>query len=323
MALRTIAALLVEPTSLFEYAIAHEVFGLDRTADGVPAFEFRACAPRRGPIALKGTAPGMTITPSHDLGGLVGADLVIVSPTIPLEDTPYPQEIIDALRAAHAAGSILMSFCSGAFVLAEAGLLDGRRATTHWMYESLLAERHPQVTVEVNELYTDAGQVITSAGTAAGIDAALHLVRRELGPAIATRIARRMVVPPHRDGGQRQFVDLPIPECRGDSLSDLLTELVGELDQEHSTASLARRAMMSERTFARRFQAETGTTALQWLIRQRVLAAQRLLEDSDLSIDQVADRVGFNSPVVLREHFRKLVGLAPSAYRQRFSATPV
>ena len=183
-----------------------------------------------------------------------------------------------------------------------------------------MQQRYPTARLEPNALFVEDGAIITSAGTAAGIDACLHLVRRELGTAIATKIARRMVVPPQRDGGQQQFVDLPIPVCTTDNLTPLLTWVVEHLDQQHTASSLARRAMMSDRTFARRFVAETGTTPHQWVTQQRILAARSLLEESDLGVEQIATRVGFNSAVVLREHFRRGLGLAPQAYRQRFGA---
>jgi transcriptional regulator GlxA family with amidase domain len=212
----------------------------------------------------------------------------------------------------------LLSLCTGSFILGAAGLLDGRRCTTHWKYAEQMQQRYPTAKLEPNALFVDDGTIITSAGTAAGIDACLHLVRRELGTAIATKIARRMVVPPQRDGGQQQFVELPIPVCMTDSLTPVLTWVVEHLDQQHTASSLARRAMMSDRTFARRFVAETGTTPHQWVTQQRILAARSLLEESDLGVEQIAARVGFNSAVVLREHFRRGVGLAPQAYRLRF-----
>jgi transcriptional regulator GlxA family with amidase domain len=231
--------------------------------------------------------------------------------------------VLAALRTAHEGGSILLSLCSGAFLLAAAGLLDGRRCTTHWMYADDLRRRFPATTVDPSVLYVDSGDIITSAGTAAGVDACLHLVRRELGAAVANAIARRMVMPPQRDGGQQQFVATPVPECTSDGFAELLDWVVGNLDQDHSIASLATRAAMSERTFARRFTAETGTTPHKWVTLQRVLAARHLLEESDLSVEQVAQRTGFNSAVVLRDQFRREVGLAPSVYRQRFGPIAV
>ena len=188
------------------------------------------------------------------------------------------------------------------------------------MYADDLRRLHPEAHIDPRALYVDDGDLITSAGTAAGIDACLHLVRRELGTAVATKIARRMVVPPQRDGGQQQFVEMPIPECTADSLAPLLTWVLEHLAEPHSASSMARRALMSDRTFARRFAAETGTTPHKWLTRQRILAARALLEESGLGVEQIATRVGFNSAVVMREHFRREIGLAPVDYRRRFVA---
>ncbi|GMA19475.1 hypothetical protein GCM10025862_14960 [Arsenicicoccus piscis] len=219
MTLTTVGLLATEPVSLFEFSVVAEIFGIDRTDDGCPPFEFRVCAadPSR-PLATKTTAPGLTITATHDLTGLAGCDLVVLGAS-PIEPDgspirPVPAEITDALLACADAGATLLSVCTGAFLLASTGLLDGRTCATHWMYADELGRRHPHVIVDADSLYVDEGRLITSAGTAAGIDACLHLVRRELGTAVATRIARRMVVPPHRDGGQQQYVDRPVPTPR-------------------------------------------------------------------------------------------------------------
>jgi AraC family transcriptional regulator, transcriptional activator FtrA len=316
MPLHKVSVVLVEPVAMFEFGVAVEVFGLDRSDDGIPNFDFRVCAGEPGvPMETKNLS-SFTVAASHGLDVVPDSDLVVLAPTMPRPE--YPTEILDALRAAYDNGATLLTLCSGSFILGAAGLLDGRRCTTHWMYADAMAERFPAATVDPRVLYVDDGQIITSAGTAAGIDACLHLVRRELGTAIATKIARRMVVPPQRDGGQQQFVDIPIPECRSDSLGGLLSWVLQHLDTEHSASSLAARAMMSERTFARRFVAETGATPHKWLTQQRVLAARSLLEESDLSVEQIASRVGFNSAVVLREHFRRTIGVSPSDYRRRF-----
>ncbi|QQS02273.1 MAG: helix-turn-helix domain-containing protein [Austwickia sp.] len=316
--LRTVAALALEPLSLFEFAIGAEVFGIDRTAEGAPGFEFRVCAADPGrPVRTKHAA-AIALLPSHGLEGLRGADLVIIGATDPGDVAP-DSAVIQALRTAYDEGAILLSMCSGAFTLAATGLLDGRQCATHWMYGAELARRHPAVTVDDNSLFVDEGRLVTSAGTAAGIDACLHVVRRELGASVATYIARRMVVPPQREGGQRQYVDRPVPPCAADSLAPLLDWLAEHLDGEHSAESMAAHAHLSPRTFARRFAAETGTTPHQWLSHQRVAAARHLLEASDLSIEQVASRVGFGSPVVLRTHFRRVIGTSPTAYRARFA----
>jgi len=319
MSLRTVSVVVTEPVSVFELGLATEVFGIDRSREGLE-FDFRVCAAVPGrPMAMKTTTP-LSITPTHGLDAVPGSDLVIICPT---PSGPYPEEVLAALRAAHESGSVLLSLCSGAFLLAAAGLLDGRRCTTHWMYADDLRRQFPATIVDPSVLYVDSGDIITSAGTAAGVDACLHLVRRELGAASANAIARRMVMPPQRDGGQQQFVATPVPECTSDGFAELLDWVVGNLDQDHSIASLATRAAMSERTFARRFAAETGTTPHKWVTLQRVLAARHLLEESDLSVEQVAQRTGFNSAVVLRDQFRREVGLAPSVYRQRFGPVAV
>ncbi len=318
MTLSRVSVVLVEPIAVFEFGVAVEVFGLDRADDGVPPFDFRVCAERPGvPLATKNVSP-FTITATHGLDAVAGSDLVIASATSIREPGDYPPDVLEALREAYASGATLLSLCSGAFMLGAAGLLDGRRCTTHWKYVEEMAVMYPEAILDPRALYIDDGNLITSAGTAAGIDACLHLVRRELGTAIATKIARRMVVPPQRDGGQQQFVEMPIPAYESDSLAPVLTWVLAHLAEPHTASSLARRAMMSDRTFARRFSAETGTTPHRWLTQQRILAARSLLEESDLGVEQIATRVGFNSAVVMREHFRREIGLAPVDYRRRF-----
>jgi transcriptional regulator GlxA family with amidase domain len=311
--LRSVAVLVMPELAVFEFGVLCEVFGMDRSDDGLPVLDYRVCGVEAGkPVSTTG---GVQVVPEHGLEGLRGADLVAVPAT---RLRTFPEEALQALREAEAAGAILLTVCSGVFVLAEAGLLDGRKVTAHWHSIEELRERYPQVEVDPDVLYVDDGNLITSAGTAAGIDACLHLVRRELGSAVVNGIARRMVVPPQREGGQRQFIDRPVPECSADSLGPLLDWMLTHLDREHSVADLARRATMSERTFARRFVNETGTTPLRWLTRQRVLHARRLLEDTDLSVDAVAARCGFGSATLLRHHFRKVVGVAPADYRRVF-----
>jgi len=319
MPLSTVSVILVEPIAVFEFGVAVEVFGIDRSDDGVPLIDFRVCSLTPGvPLATKNLSPFSIVAP-HGLDAVAGSDLVVVAATpVRRDGESYPAEVLEAIRQAHADGATLLSLCSGSFVLGAAGVLDGRHCTTHWKYFDEMADAFPKAMVDTRSLYVVDGTVITSAGTAAGIDASLYLVRRELGTGIATKIARRMVVPPQRDGGQRQFVEMPIPECTADSLAPLLSWALEHLAEDHSAMSLAKRAMMSERTFARRFKAETGTTAHRWLTRQRILAARELLERTDLGVEQIAQRVGFNSGVVLREHFRREIGLAPVDYRRRF-----
>lgn len=317
--LRSVAAVVLDGTAPFELGVLCEVFGLDRTADGVPAIDFRVCGQRPG-VQLS-TSVGMSVVPEHGLDALDGADVVAV-PAHRIRDV-YPPDVLAALREAAARGATVLSVCSGAFVLGAAGILDGRRCTTHWFYAAEFRRRFPTAQLDPDVLYVDDGNVVTSAGTAAGIDACLHLVRRELGSGAAMKIARRMVVPPQRDGGQRQFIDLPVPECSADSLQPLLSWLQETLDREHTVASLAGRAQMSQRTFARRFVAETGTTPNQWLVTQRVLHARRLLEDTQLSIDQIARECGFSTAALLRHHFRRIVGVTPRDYRRTFSGPAV
>ncbi|MGX7825394.1 GlxA family transcriptional regulator [Actinokineospora sp. 24-640] len=317
--LTTIAAVLIDDVAPFEFGVLCEVFGIDRSEDGVPPFEFRVCGEHPGrPVPTN--IPKVTLTPELGLEALVGADLVAV-PAANIRDD-YPPAVLSALREAHDGGATLMSVCSGAFILAAAGLLDGRACTTHWRHADQFAERFPAAHLDPDVLYVDDGSIVTSAGTAAGIDACLHLVRRELGSAVAVAIARRMVVPPQRDGGQRQFIDLPVPACTSDSLTPVLTWMLETIAQEHTVAALAKRAALSERTFARRFAAETGTTPHRWLSTQRVLHARRLLEETALSVDEVARRCGFSTGALLRHHFQKIVGVAPVDYRRTFAGRP-
>jgi transcriptional regulator GlxA family with amidase domain len=316
--LKTVAAVLIEGVAPFEFGTLCEVFGIDRREDGVPLVEFRVCGERPGqPLR---TSVGAQLVPELGLDALAGADLVAV-PAAYIRDE-YPPAVLEALRAAAARGSTLLSVCSGAFILGAAGVLDGRRCTTHWRHADEFAGRFPGALLDPDVLFVDDGDVITSAGTAAGIDACLHLVRREQGAAPAAAIARRMVVPPQREGGQRQYVELPIPESTGDSLSPVLTWMLDNIAVEHTVSALARRAKLSERTFARRFVAETGTTPHRWLSMQRVLLARQLLEETTLGIDEIAERSGFGSAALLRHHFHRVVGVAPKDYRRTFAQSP-
>ncbi|GIG01490.1 GlxA family transcriptional regulator [Catellatospora citrea] len=314
MSLYRVAVLGLDDVAPFELGVLCEVFGTDRSADGFPTYEFAVCSPDGGPIR---TRSGFSVVPHADLAPLASADLVAV-PAHPLTSA-VPPVAVEALVAAAERGAWILSVCSGAFLLGQAGLLDGRRCTTHWKHAALLAQRHPTALVSADELYVQDGRVITSAGTAAGIDACLHLVRQEQGAAVATKLARRMVVPPHRAGGQSQFIEAPIAaEVDCDTLQPLLEWLLTHLDEQLTVEDLAARTHMAPRTFARRFRAETGATPHDWLTHQRLLLARRLLEETELTVESVATRAGFGDSATLRHHFHRRVGTTPATYRQTF-----
>ncbi|WBB55448.1 helix-turn-helix domain-containing protein [Verrucosispora sp. WMMD573] len=312
--LRSVAVLVLDGVAPFELGVLAEVFGTDRTADGLPGYRFDVCGPGQAPVR---TSAGFQLVPNADLDPLERADLVAVPAHDPT--TTAPVEVHEALRRAADRGAYLFSVCAGAYLLGEAGLLDGRECTTHWRHVDELQRRHPSARVRCNSLYVQDGRLLTSAGTAAGIDACLHLVRQAHGSATATRLARRMVVPPHRDGGQAQYIEAPIPKApEAPTLEPVLEWLMGHLDRQTTVDELAARAGMAPRTFARRFRAETGTTPHDWLTNQRVLLARRLLEDTALTVEGVAERSGFGDAAVLRHHFTRRVGATPQAYRTTF-----
>lgn len=315
-----VVSLIGHGVSLFELAVPCEVFGIARTEIDGWNYTHRVASTRPGPVPARN---GMSVIADAGLEAAEGADTVVVPPngTMMDEQRRIDPEVVDVVRSAHARGARIVSLCGGAFVLAAAGLLDGRRATTHWMTAEALSSRFPEVTVDPGVLWVDDDPVFTSAGTAAAIDLCLHLVRTDLGAAAATSVARRMVVSPHRDGGQAQFVQTPMPECaKDDPLGPVLSWMAEHLDAAVTVEDLARRAALSPRTFARRFVATTGTTPLQWLLTQRVARARGLLETTDLPVERVAQACGFGSAAGLRTHFTRVVGTAPSTYRQRFSA---
>jgi AraC family transcriptional regulator, transcriptional activator FtrA len=315
---RRVAALAYDELCTFEFGIVVEVFGLPRPELGVPWYEFEVCSLERGPLRAAG---GVRVEARRGLGALRRAGTIVI-PGWRHADEPPPPELLRALRSAHAAGARLVSICSGVFVLAAAGLLDGRRATTHWHYVEALRSRFPRLRVEPDVLYVDEGSILTSAGSAAGIDLCLHLVRRDYGADIANRVARRLVMPPHRDGGQAQYVQDPVGRAAGGGLAPVLAWAQWHLGKPLRVAELARRAAMSPRTFARQFRSQTGTTPHQWLIHQRLLAAQRRLEQTRDSIDRIAQAVGLETAATLRQHFNRALGTTPTAYRRRFSMTP-
>ncbi|HEY3141152.1 MAG TPA: helix-turn-helix domain-containing protein [Acidimicrobiales bacterium] len=301
----------------FELGVVHEVFAMPRPDYVDPPYEFRLVGAFGSPIPVN--AGDWSVSTPWGLEALADADTVVVA-TWPDFHLPTPLEILETLRAVHARGGRVMSVCSGSFLLAEAGLLDGRKATTHWMFADEMIRRFPKVDVNPDVLFVDAGDgLFTSAGTAAGIDLGLHIIRLDHGAEVANYVARRMVVPPQRDGGQAQFVTDPVPlaPCE-DRMAATLEWAIEQLHRPLRVEDLARRALQSPRTFARRFRAVTGTTPAQWLTRQRVIQAQRLLETSDLPVEVVAQRCGFGSGTALRAHFRRVAGTSPLAYRRAF-----
>lgn len=308
----TVAVAAVPGNHSFELAIACEVFGLERPELGVRWYRFMVCA-ETSPVDLV----CFRLDTPHTFEDLARADTVVV-PVAPVRE-PSPPALVAALRAAHERGARLISFCSGAFALAEAGVLDGRTATTHWKHTGLLAQRYPRVDVRPDVLYVDDGQVLTSAGTSAGIDLSLHVVRCDYGSEIANMVARRMVVPPHRDGGQSQFVDRPVP-TGGDVvvLAATLDWIVDHLHEPITVEQMAAHACTSVRTFMRRFRATTGTTPSRWLTQRRIDHARRILETTDAPVDRVAQDSGFGTAANLRAHFQRAVGTTPTAYRRTF-----
>jgi transcriptional regulator GlxA family with amidase domain len=316
--LQNIVVIVLDGFSPFEMAVPCEVFGTDRTGDGLPRYDFAVVAGEPGPLRSE---VGFSVQVSDGLERLAGADLVVVP--APGDERrrrgEWSPELLAALRTTVDRGGMVLSVCTGAFVLGAAGLLDGRACTTHWRHARELAAMYPAAKIDPTVLYVDDGPVITSAGTAAGIDACLYLVRKEQGGRIANAIARRMVVPPHRDGGQAQFVERPVgpPSC--DTLAEVIEWMERHLDQQISVNDLAQLAAMSPRTFARRFVQETGTTPQRWLTGQRILLAEQLLEETDETVDLIAARAGFGNATALRHHFRAWRATTPNAYRRAFN----
>ena len=309
-----VVAIAYQGLHLFELGIVVELFGLPRP-ELETWYRFRVARAHDGPLRAIG---GISIDAPYTLNILDSASTIIV-PGWQSLDTPVPEKLIHKLRKAHAEGARIASVCSGAFVLAAAGLLDGKRATTHWRYAEALANRFPNVTIDADVLYVDDGNVVTSAGSAAGVDMGLHLIRKDFGVKIANQVARRLVLPPHREGGQKQFIDMPVAcDASEDAFAELLDTLREELSSPHTVDSMARRANMSKRTFARRFQAVTGTTPHRWLQSERARLAMELLETTSLPLERIAENAGFSDPQLLRLHFKRVVGTAPSEYRRTF-----
>ncbi|PLC05587.1 AraC family transcriptional regulator [Variovorax sp. RO1] len=319
-AAETIAVVAFDGISPFHLSVPCMVFGEDRTDTGAPRFRVQVCAPEPGPLA---TNAGFTLGVPHGLEAIRRAQIVVV-PSWRDDGRPAPPALIRALQAAHRRGATVVGLCLGAFVLAEAGLLDGRPATTHWHLAAAFAKQYPQVVLQPEVLYVDDGDVLTSAGTAAGIDCCLHLLRVRYGAETANRAARRMVVAPHRQGGQAQYIQQPMPAAaERDRLTPLLEWLGRHLQTPHELDELAKRALMSRRTFTRRFRESTGTTVGQWLQNQRLALAQRLLETTDRSVERVAADAGFGSAVLLRKHFATAFKVSPTVYRRQFSQEAV
>ena len=305
------------PLSTFEFAQVAEVFALPRP-ELDPWYEFSTCAVTPGLVPATG---GVHLRVEKGLGALDRAGTILI-PGWPVSGPPASGRLIRKLVRAHRAGARLVSICSGAFLLAEAGLLDGRRATTHWRYAEAFREAYPEVELDEDVLFLEQERIYTSAGSAAGLDLCLHIVRTDHGSAVANEVARRLVLPPHREGGQRQFVRSPVPRPEdGHVLARTLDRIRRHLEQPYDVDSMARLASMSPRTFRRRFREVTGSTPLRWLTEERVRLAQELLETTDEPMASVAEKSGFGEPQLLRLHFRRRVGTAPSVYRKRFRGT--
>ena len=311
---RRVVALAYDRLCTFEFGIAVEIFGLPRPELEPGWYRFGVCALEKGPLAALG---GFTVQPAAGLAAMRQAGTIVIPGWRDPDEDP-PDALVAAVRAAHARGARILSICSGVFVLAAAGLLDGRRATTHWRYVERLARRHPRVHVEPDVLFVDEGRILTSAGSAAGIDLCLHVVRHDYGAEAANIVARRLIVPPQREGGQSQYIPAPIRADGTGGLAPVLEWAERRLHQPLTVAALARRAAMSPRTFARRFREETGTTPHRWLTHQRLIAAQRRLETTGEPVEIVAERVGLRTADTLRLHFRRTLQTTPTAYRGRF-----
>ncbi|MDG9702639.1 helix-turn-helix domain-containing protein [Streptomyces sp. DH37] len=307
----TVALAVTDGMLHFELALAYEVFEAAPAGVAEPWYDLVVCGP--GPVR----AGRFLLAPDHGLDRLPRAGTVIVPGWADVDEAP-PADLVDAVRAAHEAGARLVSLCTGAFVLAAAGLLDGLRATTHWAHTRALAARHPRIEVDPDVLYVDNGSVLTSAGKAAAMDLCLHLVRLDHGSSVANAVARRLVVPPHRAGGQAQFVTTPVPAPDRHPLAELLPWVLERLDQPLSVEDLARRARMSSRSLGRHFRAATGTTPLQWLLTQRIRRAQELLETTGESVDTIAAATGMGTATTLRRHFNRTIGVPPDTYRRTF-----
>ncbi|MBG0830442.1 helix-turn-helix domain-containing protein [Planomonospora sp. ID67723] len=312
---RTVSVLASDGMAPFELGCVVEIFGIPRPELDVPWYELAVCAETPSDLRVVG---GFTMRAGHGLDVLAAADTVIV-PGVPDVRGEVSAAVVAALRAARDRGARIVSICSGAFALAAAGLLDDREATTHWKYAGLLQRRFPRVRVNPDVLYVDGDDVLTSAGSAAGLDLLVHLVRKDHGPGVANTVARRLVIPPHRDGGQAQFIQAAVaPVTDDDAVAAAMTWALGHLSEPITVAGLAEVARMSQRTFIRHFGRQTGTSPLRWVISQRVAASLPLLESTAAPVEEIAVAVGFDSPVTFRHHFTRAMHTSPSAYRRAF-----
>ncbi len=309
-----VVALAYDRLCTFEFGCTVELFALERPELDVEWYQFAVCAVEQGPIRAAG---GITVQAPYAPELLARADTIVIPGWRDADELP-PPELLAWIRAAHARGARLCSICSGVFVLAAAGVLDGQRATTHWRYAERLARRYPLIDVQPDQLYVDNGQVITAAGSAAGLDMLLHLVRRDHGARIGNMVAQRLVVAPHREGGQAQFLPRPMAHGEQGRLSRLMDWLRSHPAQPHTVASMAERAAMSPRTLQRQFQQATGLGPVEWLIRERVAIVKEMLEQPEVPLAQIAEKAGFGSEESLRHHFRRLAATTPGAYRRRF-----
>jgi transcriptional regulator GlxA family with amidase domain len=314
-AMQSVAVLAIDGAVGFELAIPSQMLGAARSRTGDRLYDVRVCGGPRITATAAGEAL-FTLRPPHRLHDALDCDMIIV-PASAIADR-QPPAVLDLLRTAHSRGIQIASICTGAFVLAAAGLLNGRRVTTHWAYADELAAEFPQVEVDASVLFVDDGDVVTSAGVTSGIDLCIHLIRRDHGVDVANRVARNAVMPPHRDGGQAQFVRYRESIDADESLSEVLLWMRRNLDQPLRLDQIARRANMSTRTLVRRFPEQTGVTPLRWLRQERVRRAQHLLETTGLTIEDIAGRTGFRDGAGLRKHFARLVGVAPQSYRRAF-----
>lgn len=314
--MRTVAVLIYDAVNPFELGVATEVFGFERPELGVPWYRFLICADEKRPIR---SSAGLLLTTPYSLEHAEEADTVILPGPRP-GLVPVSEALLEALRRSYQRGARIITLCTGTFLLAAAGLLDGRCVTTHWAWAAELRAHYPRVHVDPHRLYIDDGQIFTSAGTAAAIDLSLHVVRQDYGAEIATAIARRMVVPPHREGDQAQYIETPLLSVsdEGELFGATLEWIVAHLHEDLSVEQMAARVVMSPRTFARRFQATLGITPYQWVLQQRILLAQRLLETTNESIERVAGRCGFRSAATFRLHFSRVLSTSPQAYRSAF-----